>query len=117
MRNPLAAARDQLSVLRAVSRGSRVDAPTLVPRMLWRILCTLPRFTPPDSPLSMREVLAHEGYRDLATPKLRVGDPAFDFELRRLDASDGVSRETGETVRLSSFSGSRPVALVFGSYT
>ncbi len=117
MRDPLAGARDLLSMLRALSRGSRVDAPTSVPRLFWEFLRTFPRFAPSDSPLSMREASAHEGYRDLATPKLRVGDPAFDFELPRLDAGDGVLRETGQMVRLSSFSGSRPVALVFGSYT
>jgi peroxiredoxin len=38
------------------------------------------------------------------------GDPASDFELPRLDAP-------GHTVRLSSFAGRCPVALVFGSYT
>jgi hypothetical protein len=40
---------------------------------------------------------------------LAVGDPAPDFQLPTLDHRD--------TVRLSSFRGSRPVALVLGSYT
>jgi len=40
---------------------------------------------------------------------LKPGDTAPDFQLPTLD-------RTG-TVRLSSFRGSRPVALVFGSYT
>lgn len=40
---------------------------------------------------------------------LRVGDVAPDFEL---PTADGAS-----TVRLSRFRGSRPVVLVFGSYT
>jgi hypothetical protein len=40
---------------------------------------------------------------------LRVGDPAPDFELETLDRK--------ERVRLSSFKGSKPVVLVFGSYT
>ncbi len=40
---------------------------------------------------------------------LGPGDAAPDFELPTLDRR--------ETVRLSSFRGSRPVALVFGSYT
>ena len=73
--------------------------------------------TPPDSPLTMEQALASPLYRDLRTPKLALGDPAFDFELPLLDFADGVRRETGETVRLSSFAGARPVALVFGSYT
>lgn len=41
--------------------------------------------------------------------KLKVGDPAPDFELKRLEGK-------GE-VKLSSFKGKRPVVLVFGSYT
>jgi hypothetical protein len=64
--------------------------------------------TPVDSPLSMEDVLASDAYLDLRTPKLRVGDPAFLFELLR---------DTGELVRLADFVGRSPVALVFGSYT
>jgi hypothetical protein len=40
---------------------------------------------------------------------LKVGDPAPDFDLKRLD-------EKG-TVKLSSFKGKEPVVLIFGSYT
>lgn len=40
---------------------------------------------------------------------VEVGDAAPDFALGRLDKSG--------TARLSSFRGSRPVVLVFGSYT
>jgi hypothetical protein len=40
---------------------------------------------------------------------VNVGDPAPDFRLPTLDRK--------ETVQLSSFRGSRPVVLVFGSYT
>jgi hypothetical protein len=40
---------------------------------------------------------------------LHVGDAAPDFELQTFDKSGAV--------RLSSFRGSKPVALVFGSYT
>jgi len=40
---------------------------------------------------------------------LKVGDPAPDFELQRLDGKG--------TVKLSSFRDQRPVVLVFGSYT
>jgi hypothetical protein len=40
---------------------------------------------------------------------LKPGDLAPDFNLPTLDRKD--------TVRLSSFRGSRPVVLVFGSYT
>ena len=40
----------------------------------------------------------------------QVGDLAPDFELPYVE-------ETTETVRLSSFAGEKPVALIFGSYT
>lgn len=40
---------------------------------------------------------------------LKAGDPAPDFDLPRLASTDRV--------RLSSFKGHAPVALVFGSYT
>jgi hypothetical protein len=73
--------------------------------------------TPADSPLTMEEALAAPLYRDLRTPRLGVGDEAFDFELRRYDFADGTRRGTGERVRLADFVGVRPVALVFGSYT
>jgi hypothetical protein len=43
------------------------------------------------------------------TPAPPVGAEAPDFELAKLGSD--------ETVRLSSFEGDRPVALVFGSYT
>jgi hypothetical protein len=73
--------------------------------------------TPLDSPLTMVQALASPLYRDLSTPKVAVGDPAFDFELPRCDFSDGARRATGETVCLADFAGVSPVALVFGSYT
>jgi len=40
---------------------------------------------------------------------LKVGDPAPDFELKRLKGEG--------TVKLSSFQGKSPVVLIFGSYT
>jgi hypothetical protein len=40
---------------------------------------------------------------------LNIGDPAPDFRLRTLDKTAEVS--------LSSFRGSKPVVLIFGSYT
>jgi peroxiredoxin len=48
-------------------------------------------------------------YRDLMTAKVETGEPAFDFELPRLDDSGSV--------RLSDFAGEQPVVLIFGSYT
>ena len=44
--------------------------------------------------------------------RLRIGAPAPDFELVRLDSPGSAER-----VRLSSFRGERPVVLFFGSYT
>jgi hypothetical protein len=41
--------------------------------------------------------------------RLKVGDPAPDFELARLDGKGKV--------KLSSFQGRQPVVLIFGSYT
>ena len=41
--------------------------------------------------------------------KLKPGDEAPDFELQY--------KKSEETVRLSSFRGEKPVALIFGSYT
>ena len=64
--------------------------------------------TPPDSPLTMQDVLGSPVYRDLMTPKLASGDPAYPFEL---------PRDTGELVRLADYESRMPVALVFGSYT
>jgi hypothetical protein len=65
--------------------------------------------TPLDSPLRMGDVMESPRYLDLWRAKLAPGDPAFDFELPLLGA--------GDTVRLSTFAGDRPVALIFGSYT
>ncbi len=67
-------------------------------------------FTPEDSPLTVTDVMTSKLYQDLSTPMLAEGEMAFDFELPLLDAGE-------EVVRLSSYVGERPVALVFGSYT
>jgi len=73
--------------------------------------------TPPDSPLTMQDVLASPLYRNLSTAKLSVGDSAFPFTLPLLDLSAGMPRATGKTISLESFRGVKPVALIFGSYT
>lgn len=52
---------------------------------------------------------AEQGGRARATAP-KVGDVAPDFELPVVGAE-------GKTVKLSSFKGKRPVALIFGSYT
>ena len=71
--------------------------------------------TPADSPLTLEQVMASPLYRDLMTPELRPGEPAFDFDLPLLDPA--THRPSGQRVRLGEFAGKRPVALVFGSYT
>lgn len=66
--------------------------------------------TPADSPMTMHDVMASPELVDLMQPSVSAGDIAFDFNLRVLNQPD-------DRVRLSSFAGSRPVALIFGSYT
>jgi hypothetical protein len=71
--------------------------------------------TPADSPLTLADVESSPFYLELWTPKLAPGDPAFDFDLPLLDP--GTHKPSGRRIRLSDFTGERPVALVFGSYT
>jgi hypothetical protein len=71
--------------------------------------------TPPDSPLTLEDVMSSPSYRRLMTPALELGAPAFPFDLPLLDPE--THRSSGERVRLADFAGVRPVALVFGSYT
>ncbi len=54
-------------------------------------------------------------HRGLMTPNVEVGDPAFPIDLPLLDPD--THAPSGARVRLADFEGSRPVALVFGSYT
>jgi len=60
-----------------------------------------------DVPPSLHAVVEALKERDDMGPK--VGEPASDFCLNRLGSE--------ERVQLSSFQGTQPVALVFGSYT
>jgi hypothetical protein len=71
--------------------------------------------TPPDSPLSLDDVMSSPFYGGLMAPDLRPGEPAFGFELPLLDPES--HEPSGERVRLADFGGRRPVALIFGSYT
>jgi len=71
--------------------------------------------TPSDSPLTLADVRASALYRDLTTPALAVGDPAPPFRLPALDPSHGGPYD--EQVDLRPHLGSRPVVLIFGSYT
>jgi hypothetical protein len=105
---------DVLRLGRAIKRGSVIDQPVSLGSVAREFLSG---DTPDDSPLTLKTLLSREDYRDLSTPKLAVGDSAFDFELPRHDFSDGSAVATGATVRLSSFRSLKPVALIFGSYT
>jgi hypothetical protein len=71
--------------------------------------------TPPDSPLTLEDVMSSPVYLRLMTPTLAAGDAAFPFDLPLLDAE--THQPSGNRVRLGDFAGVRPVALVFGSYT
>jgi hypothetical protein len=65
-------------------------------------------------------------YRRQPSPNtVRVGQPAPDFDLVRLDSvkTEGdnntrpAPRKNGDRVKLSSFRGKKPVVLIFSSYT
>jgi len=62
--------------------------------------------TPEDSPLTPMDVMSDPAARDLATPKLSEGDPAFDIELPVFDFSDGSERVALPSV---SFTSARPI--------
>jgi hypothetical protein len=62
-------------------------------------------------PKTREEIVNTEWHRDLSTPKVAAGDPAPDFALPVLGSG------AAEEVRLSTFFGRKPVALIFGSYT
>ena len=64
---------------------------------------------PPDSPLTLQDVMSRADYRDLQTAKVAVGDVAPDFELARVDRNG--------TVRLRSRLDELPGAPNFGTYT
>jgi hypothetical protein len=101
--------RDVLGYMRTVGRGSPVDEAWSVPGMLLSRLRHGRGMAPPDSPLTLQDVMSSADYRDLRTPKVAVGDLAPDFELTRVDQNG--------TIRLRSLLDELPVALVFGSYT
>ena len=105
---------DVLRLGRAIKHGSAIEEPTSVVSVVREFVSG---DTPDDSPLTLKTLLSREDYRDLSTPKLAVGDIAFDFELPRYDFSDGTAVATGASVRLSEFHSVKPVALIFGSYT
>lgn len=100
--------RDLLAYMRTLSRGSAVDRPWPVRAQVATMLRVGRGLAPAGSPLTLQDVMADPGYRDLRTPKVRTGDAAPDFELPLLG---------GGTVRLAELNRSGPVALVFGSYT
>jgi hypothetical protein len=109
-RPPLA---DVFRMACALGRGSVIDAP----KSVFGVLRELAGDTPADSPLTLKALMRRKDYRDLMTPKIAPGQPAFDFELPQHDVSDEAGSATEATVCLSDFRGVQPVALIFGSYT
>lgn len=89
---------------------AEIDPPDEIPPA-WRA------FTPDDSPRTPDDVFQDPAVIDLGTPKLAIGDPAFNFDLEVYDFSDGTKQSTGERFNLALRADSRPVALIFGSYT
>ncbi|MDH3601539.1 MAG: hypothetical protein OEU26_18150 [Candidatus Tectomicrobia bacterium] len=73
--------------------------------------------TPEDSPKTPEDVLSDLTMQRLGTPDVTEDGAAFDFERPLFDFSDGTERATGKTFRLLEAARSRPVALIFGSYT
>lgn len=63
---------------------------------------------------SLTSSAATDPHRHLRIPRLRLGDPAYDFALPRVDPARCA---TAELVRLSDYLGRQPVLLVFGSCT
>ena|ERR671933_2014152 len=104
---------DVVRMARALARGSAIDAP----RGVLRVIGEFRGDTPSDSPLTLERLMARDDYRDLMTPKVAVGEPALDFALPRHDFGRDGPTATGEVVRLSAFRRVQPVALIFGSYT
>lgn len=99
--------RDLFGYMRTVSRGSPVDRKWSV---LGMVVSQLRHGNaPPDSPLTLADVMANAGYQNLMAAKIAEGDTAPDFDLERVDGSGRV--------RLSDLVAAQPVALVFGSYT
>ncbi|MGI9111590.1 MAG: hypothetical protein ACR2GT_05275 [Gaiellaceae bacterium] len=70
--------------------------------------------TPPDSPLSLEDVMGSPGYQSLMTPEVGPGDPAFPFDLPRLDPEIAAPERRARSTRRAR---GHAVALVFGSYT
>jgi len=95
--------------MRTVGRGSPVDRPWSVTGQMITNLRLGRGQAPPDSPLTLQDVITSPDYRNLMTAKVAEGDLAPDFELPRLDGAGAV--------RLTSIVEKQPVALVFGSYT
>lgn len=105
----MAGPRDLVWYARTIAGGSPADRPWSTPGALWSMIRHGRGLAPRDSPLTLHDVMADPGYRDLAHPKVVAGDVAPDFELPLVDG--------GGSVRLSELLRKQPVALVFGSYT
>lgn len=72
------------------------------PEVFGRIMSKLPAVAYFLFPFEPMWLVARKG-------RLKVGEPAPDFSLKKADGS--------QVVRLSSFRGQKPVVLIFGSHT
>lgn len=105
---------DLLRIIRVTGHGSAVDPPR---SSLQVLLEALRGQTAPGSAMTMKEAMASPIYRDLWTPRIRVGDSAIPFELPLLETHGDVQQTPGKKVRLAEYLGRQPLALIFGSYT
>jgi len=97
-----------LFYMRTVGRGSPVDRPWSLAGQVLDAIRQGKRHAPPDSPLTLADVMAREDYRDLMNAKVGEGDVAPEFDLPLIG---------GGRARLAELREPGPVALVFGSYT
>jgi hypothetical protein len=74
-------------------------------------------FTPEDSPKTPMDVHAEPLHQKLATAEVQQGEPAYFFNRPIFDFTSGTKVETGSIFDLGERSKTKPVALIFGSYT
>ncbi len=73
--------------------------------------------TPEDSPRTPMDVHADPVHQRLSTADLKAGDDCYDFESPVYDYSTGIEAATTKHFHLSEVASTKPVALIFGSYT
>lgn len=74
-------------------------------------------FTPDDSPKTPMDVHAEPRHQKLSSAEVQQGELAYFFNRPIFDFTTGVKVVTGSTFDLQARSETKPVALIFGSYT